>query len=120
MLPFEITTLESTFRVFRAYYISKYGNEKYEALFNKVATSDKFSRLFGESIRMRIVPTVKDYISTIATIPYFLFAKDETRALGVLIALRLWDERINKVYEMTTVSELDKKTYSVFQQLSLY
>jgi hypothetical protein len=120
MLPFAITTLEATFQAFRSYYISQNGPAKYEILYNKVASSDKFSRLFGESIRMHIVPTVKDFICTIALIPYFLFAKDETRALGILIALRLWDERINKIYEMTTSQELDKKTYAVFQQLSLY
>jgi hypothetical protein len=120
MLPFAITTLEATFQTFRSYYISQNGLDKYEILYNKIATSDKFSRLFGESIRMRIVPSAKDFICTIMSISFFLFAKDETRALGAIIAIRLWDERINKVYEMTTSQELDKKTYAVFQQLSLY
>jgi hypothetical protein len=120
MLPFQITTLEHTFLAFRTYYASKYGVEKYESLYNKVANSDKYSRLFGESIRMRIVPTAKDFIYTIAPIPYFLFAKGETRALGVVIAIRLWDERVNKVYSLATTQELDNKTRSVFIQLSLY
>lgn len=120
MLPFQITTIEATFQAFRSYYISKYGIDKYETLFNKVASSDKFSRLFGESIRMRIVPTVKDYIYTIAPIPYFLFAKGETRALGILIAIRFWDERVNKAYGLASPQELDRKTISVFEQLSVY
>lgn len=120
MIPFQITTIEETFQTFRSYYVSKYGIDKYETLYYKVASSDRFSRLFGESIRMRIVPTVKDYIYTIALIPYFLFAKGETRALGVLIAIRLWDERVNKAYGLATAHELDRKTQSVFEQLSVY
>jgi hypothetical protein len=120
MLPFQITTLEATFKDFRAYYIMQNGTEKYESLYNKVASSDKFSRLFGESLRMQVAPTVKDFIYTIALMPYFLFAKGETRALGVLIAIRLWDERVNKVYGMITETELDRKVQSVFDQLSVY
>ena len=120
MLPFQITTLEQTFQTFRTYYVSKYGIEKYEALYNKIAISDKFSRLFGESIRLGFVPTAKDFIYTIAPMPYFLFARGETRALGVIIAIRLWDERVNKVYELANQIELDHKTQSVFEQLSVF
>lgn len=120
MLPFQITTLDATFQAFRTYYVSKYGAEKYETLYNKVANSNKFSRLFGESIRMRVVPTARDFINTIAVIPYFLFAKGETRALGLIIAIRLWDERVNKVYSLASAEELDHKTRSVFIQLSVY
>jgi hypothetical protein len=118
MIPFQITTLEATFKAFRAYYISQNGALKYETLYNKVASSGKFSRLFGESMQM--VPTVKDFIYTIAPMPYFLIAKVETRALGVLIAIRLWDERVNKAYRMVPPMELDRKVQSVFDQLSVY
>lgn len=119
MLPFQITTLDATFHAFRTYYVSKYGTGKYETLYNKVANSDKFSRLFGESIRMQVVPTARDFINTIAVIPYFLFAKGETRALGLIIAIRLWDERVNKVYGFANTYELNHKMESIFQQLSV-
>jgi len=120
MLPFQITTIEATFQAFRSYYIRKNGTDKYDTLFIKISSSAKFSRLFGESIRMQIVPTVKDYIYTTAQIPYFLFAKGETRALGVIIAIRFWDERVNKAYNLATSQELDRKMQSVFNQLSVY
>lgn len=119
MIPFQITTLENTFKAFRAYYTSQYGVDKYETLFNKVSTSVKLSQLFGESIRMRITPSVKDYIITMATSPFFIFAKSETRALGVIIAIRLWDERVNKAFGLANQAELDQKTRSVFEQLSV-
>jgi len=120
MLPFQITTIEATFQAFRSYYIRTNGTDKYETLFNKVSSSGKFSQLYGESIRMRIVPTVKDYIYTIVQIPYFIFAKSETRALGVIIAIRLWDERVNRAFDLATKQELDQKTQSIFNQLSVY
>jgi hypothetical protein len=120
MLPFQITTIELTFQAFRSYYISKHGERKYETMYNKVSSSEKFSRLIGDSIRIGIVPSVKDFIYTVSLMPFFLFTNNETRALGVFIAIRLWDERVNKVYFMATSQELDLKAPSVFQQLSLY
>lgn len=119
MLPFTPTTLEETFKNFSSYYIAHNGLDKYNKIYEKVQKSDKIAVLDGWSIRNKQAATAKDYLATINSIPYFIFASSETCALAAIMAIRLWSERINKVYHFVTEEELSTKIQSIFRILKI-
>lgn len=119
MLPYSISSLESTFSSYSEYYIFKYGHDKYEKIERKLILSNKLAELNGVSIQMNGVPTARDFLSVINSIPYFMFAGTDTTILACLFAIKLWDERINKTYHLATRHTLDDKVYSLFNMFGL-
>lgn len=119
MIPFPITTFDATYNAFKQYYIARNGSNKFEKAYDIVTNSDKISRLLQLSVRDRVAPTTRDFLIDICAIPYFIFAKTETRALGTIIALHFWNERVNKTYRFASESDMADKIKSVFGQLSM-
>lgn len=116
---FRNTEFGAMFAEYRSYYINKNGISKYNKVHDNIQKSNKVSMLDGVSIRMKQAPTAKDYLNTLNTIPYFMFSGNETCALGAIIAIKLWNERVNQTYCFATNAELSHKVESVFKFLKL-
>jgi hypothetical protein len=119
MLPFPITTFDDTYQAYKKYYIAKNGSNKYEKIYEIIFNSNKIDFILKHSVSDQIAPTAADFFVQIHAIGYFIFAKNETKALGILIAMNLWNEKINKRYKFATDQEMDHKIKSVFRQLSM-
>lgn len=119
MIPFTITTFNETYNAYKNYYISRNGSNKFEKVFDVISTSSKINSILNWSINNRQAPTSRDFLIEIHTIGFFIFAKNETRAMGALVALYYWNEKVNKNYHLTTDQEMSDKIKSVFGQLSM-
>lgn len=119
ILPYTISTLDNTYISFQTYYISKYGVSKFEKVESKILFSNKMAELNGLSIQMGTVPTARDFVTVISSIPYFMFAGTDTTILACLIAMKQWNERINSTYHLAAQYTLDSKVHSLFNMFGL-
>ncbi|MBN2890698.1 MAG: hypothetical protein JXL97_02420 [Bacteroidales bacterium] len=119
MLPFPITTFEETYKAYKNYYISRNGSNKFEKAYDTIVNSDKIGNIMRQSKSRFIAPSAKNFLVEIHTIRYFIFAKNETRAMGALIALYYWNETLNKTNQLASDQEMSEKIKSVFGQLSM-
>lgn len=119
MLPFPISTFSETYQAYKQYYIARNGSNKFEKAFDVVTSSDKIKMILQWSITNRKAPSSKDFLIEIHAMSYFIFAKNETRAMGAIIALYHWNERINKTYHFASEQDMSDKIKSVFGQLSM-
>jgi len=73
----------------------EFGKRKYEKVFRKVQTSSKISNLIYLSNQKMIVPNKNDFLYSLNEIPFFIFSKAETLALGGLLGLERWNQECN-------------------------
>ena len=119
MLPFPITTFNETYLAYKQYFIARNGSNKFEKAYDTVTNSDKIYKILQWSVGNRAAPSSKDFLIQIHLISYFIFAKNETRAMGAIIALHYWNERVNKIHHIASEHEMSDKIRSVFGQLSM-
>lgn len=53
-----------------------------------------------------VVPTEKDFLYCLNEIPYFIFSKADTLALGGLLSLERWNSLCNSKYFIATQDNL--------------
>lgn len=119
MMPFSVGSLEPTYQAFKSYYVAKYGSNKFEKLYDSVANSDRIRNLFRITVTERIAPSGTDFISMILELRYFIIAKNETRAMGAVVALRFWNEQVNHVHHFATPEQIDQKLQVIFNKWGL-
>jgi hypothetical protein len=119
MVPFPVNSLEPTYNAFKSYYTSKNGSTKFEKIFDTVSNSPLVNNAFLETAQRRVAPSGTDFFELILSLRYFIFAKNETRALGAVIALKIWEERVNQVYKLATPESIDYKLEIIMKKLNL-
>ncbi len=119
MLPFPITTFIQTYKAYKNYYISNNGSNKFEKIYDTVINSDKIKTTLQWSVNNRKAPSSADFLINIHSIGYFIIAKNETRAMGALVALYYWNESVNNHYHFANEQDMSDKIRSVFGQLSM-
>ena len=117
MLPFQIGTLEDIYLRFYCYYKEKTNDSECRRLHQKVADSNGLAKLCGLSIAQKRNPTAADF--RVMTSNLFLFAGLEKITLAAIIALRLWDERVNKVYGFTSPQQIDMLARQIIEESKL-
>ena len=94
--------------IFDLYYIQKQnafinekGRNKYDKLYQKVLSSSILAKLEGMSIHGGQAPGAEDF-SMVATSNWSVFFKFDqmTTTMGALIALKVWNEKVNIRYGM--------------------
>ncbi len=105
MLPFEIGSLDQTLSRFAAYYMEKTSEADYRKLHNKVVQSNGLAKLCGLSIAQQRYPTATDF--RVITSNLFLLGSMEKITLAAIIALKTWNEQVNKVYEIIPQYHVD-------------
>lgn len=119
MVPIQVTTFDETYEAYKDHYIYTYGKMKFDKTYDVIMNSNKIMSMFRDSFREGIIPTAKDVLLVIHSIGYFIMAKNETRGLGAIIALKYWNENYNKRYGLIESFEMDDKIKSTLKQLSL-
>ncbi|UBD69840.1 hypothetical protein NXV86_27560 [Bacteroides sp. BFG-257] len=118
-MEFLANTLEEIIDGFSNEYIRHNGVEKFKKVYDKVSNSNKLAELDGRSLRLRLAPTAHDFLTALHTIPYFIFSSQYTCALGALFAIKLWDEKVNRRYQLNSSLELRNKAIAVLEILKL-
>lgn len=119
MLPYIISTQEETFKTYSDYYIWKNGRKKYEKVKEKVLFSNSIAQLNGISLQMNGMPTARDFLSAVKSTTYFMFAGQDATILACLLAINLWNEKINKVYKFAQQSIINNNVRGVFKMFGL-
>lgn len=119
MPPVPISTFNDTYLAYKSYYIARNGSNKFERVYDIVTNSEKIIRILQWSVTNRVAPSSQNFLIEIHLISYFIFAKNETRAMGAIIALYNWNERINKTYHLASEQDMSEKIKDVFGLLSM-
>lgn len=77
------------------YYIREYGEVKLRKIYEKIMTSNKVSGFISKVKFMNVVPGSKDYLACLNEIPYFIFSKPATIAVGAFFFLQRWNSEVN-------------------------
>lgn len=119
MPPVQVTNFDDTYRAYKNYYISRNGSVKFEKIYDVVTNHSQCSRILQTSVNQRIAPSAGDFLTCIFSMSYFILAKNESRAMGALVFIFYWNERVNKNYNFATEQQLTNKITSIFGQLSM-
>lgn len=87
-------------------YKREFGEKKYKDILTKVATSDKISGLISTLRYNNLVPSHKEIVYCINEIPFFIFSRNLTQAVGCLLTLQRWHEEVNEHSNQFTYGEL--------------
>jgi len=99
-MNFEHLTYYELINDFNKDFLIDYGRIKYDKVYNKVHSSEKISKLILLSKESRLTPLAKDFLYTINSIPFFIFSKSDTIALGSLLSLERWNKECNIYYNL--------------------
>jgi len=119
MVPIQVTTFDETYEAYKEHYIYSYGKKKYDKTYDVIMNSNKMNKMFRDSFSTGVIPTARDILIEIHSIGYFIMAKNVTRGLGAIIALKYWNDNYNKRYGLIEPFEMDDKIKSTLKQLSL-
>lgn len=100
-------------------YISLNGKEKYEKIQNKIYKSEKIANLLSGCEQRGIVPTSRDILTCLHTIPYFIFQSSYTCAMAALIVIRIWHNNYNADFSKCSFEQLVDKMNMVFSLLKI-
>ena len=84
--------------LFKSAFIREFGERKYRKIFTKVHTSNKIRNLIYQSQLKQLPPNKNDFLYCLNEIPYFIFSRADTLAMGAILALELWHTTINQDY----------------------
>lgn len=99
-------------------YQMEFGKRKFEKIYQKIQTSNNISKLLFEAKQKRVVPNKNNFIYSINAIPYFIFSKADTIALGALLALERWNNECNKVIVFADKELLKKIASQILEDCS--
>lgn len=84
----------------------EFGKRKFEKIYRKVFTSNKISNLIFISNQSMVPPNKNDFLYSLNEIPFFIFSKADTLALGALLALERWNIECNKNLNLLDTDDL--------------
>lgn len=84
--------------IFKENYIREYGERKYRKVLSKIHSSKKIGNLIHLSQIKQISPNKSDFLYSVKEIPFFMFSKADTLAIGAVLALELWHNTLNQEY----------------------
>ncbi len=97
---------------------TKFGRQKFDKIHRKIQTSKKVSSLIYLSGQQMLVPNEKDILYCLNEIPYFIFSKADTLAIGGLLSLQRWNTECNSKYHLANSERLLNIANSIIQDCS--
>lgn len=114
-----IYIFENIYSSYKSHYISNNGSNKFERIYKEIIESKKVKETFEESARRKISLSGTDFFGLVFLLSYFVFAKNETRAMGSLVALKIWNESVNRNYMIANKNEVDYKAEVIMRNFNL-
>lgn len=112
-------SFEIIYSSFKSHYIANNGSNKFEKIHREIIESKKVREAFEESARRQISISGTDIFGLIFLLPYFIIAKNETRAMGALVALKFWNESVNRNYTIADKDSVYHKVQVIMHKFSL-
>jgi hypothetical protein len=97
-------------------YIREFGERKFKTVLDKVMTSNKISGLIKISKEQGVAPGSKDFLHCLNEIPYFIFSRGQTQALGALISLQKWNDEVNSQKLILTEEGLKLRAINILKE----
>ena len=119
MIQIPTDSLENAYNTLKSYYIANNGSNKFEKIYSEIANSNKFKELCQFSIQNSSGLSGTEFFGLVFSLRYFIIAKTETRVLGALIALKLWNETVNKIYQFADEKAVNFKVKAIFGKFNL-
>jgi len=94
--------------LFRIAFIREYGERKYRKVYSKVYSSNKIRNLVCQSQYKQLSPNKNDFLYCLNEIPYFIFSRADTLAMGAILAFELWQNSVNQDYLFLDENKLEK------------
>ena len=88
-------TFNETFNNYKAHFIREHGVAKFDRAYDEVTRNSKLKQMLQWSRSNQDYLGGGDYSNLINSIFYFMFKGNETTVLGILIAIKHWNEIIN-------------------------
>ncbi len=92
--------------LFKESFIKEYGERKYRQISSKIDNSKKIRNLIKHSQIKQQSPNKNDFLYLLNEVPYFIFSKADTLAMGAILAFELWHNSLNKSYSFLGEDEL--------------
>ena len=101
-------TVNNRIERFKSLYKTAFGVRKYENVYQKIYNSNKITKLLSSAADKHLAPHSLDYLYALNEIPYFIFSKGDTQALGAIIAFERWMRSENNEVRHITGIELNQ------------
>ena len=89
-------------------FISLYGSDKFEKLYNKVNESNAMVKLTGITVNTGLPPTANDFLGSANTIPYVMSRFNIGASITAsLIELKIWNETVNRYRQLVSEQRLN-------------
>ncbi|MEI6823062.1 MAG: hypothetical protein WCL51_14110 [Bacteroidota bacterium] len=75
---------------YKSLYKISFGVSKFEKVNSHISDSKKINKLIFIAEEKNIIPNSADYINALNEIPYFIFSKGDTQALGAILSFEKW------------------------------
>lgn len=99
---------------------NEYGREKFKKIFDTVTNSNTIRELISKAQSLNVAPSGRDYTTCILSMSYFIFAKSDTRLMGSIIALYMWDQQVNVYFQYKDIKAMYYTVEDIFGNLGMY
>jgi hypothetical protein len=106
------TILEQVF----SSYIKEFGERKFNSILDKIKNSNKIQRLINLSIEKQSPPGSMDFLYLMNEIPFFIFSRGQTQAVGALVALMRWNQDVNSTHLLLTEEGLKIRAIKILEE----
>lgn len=88
-------------------FIEKFGNEKFEKLFQKVNESGSLVKITGLTVNKGLPPAATDFLLSVNSIFYVVSKFDMAfTVMAALMMLKIWNENVNEYYHLVSDQHL--------------
>jgi len=113
-------TFHEMYMDYQSEFKNEYGRDKFQKIFNTVTNSNTIIDLIRKAQSLNIAPTGRDITTCILSMPYFIFAKSDTRLMGSIIALYMWDQQVNVYFQLKDIKAMYYTIEDIFGNLGIY
>lgn len=115
-MSFEHLSYKELIKDFFEDFLLEYGRLKFEKIDRKVKISKKISGLIYLSKQKMVIPRATDFVYCVNGIPFFMFSKAETIALGSLLSLERWEKECNNYLRLANEHILKQIAIEILQE----
>jgi len=93
----------------------EFGERKFNTVHNKITTSKKVTALIEATKIRGVPPGAYDFLHCVNEMPYFIFSRGQTQAVGALLALQKWNLEVNILNHMLNEEELRLRAIKIIK-----
>jgi hypothetical protein len=108
--------MEHVYNQQKARFIARNGQDRFDKLYRKISDSKTLAQLEGMSIHGGASPNANDFsvVATSNSMTFWGFSS-ESKIMGALIALKIWNEKINRVHSIASPFEISNIAMNIIR-----